>query len=158
MVHRLPPQPTDTALARLVARLVRRWPFAWSKTVRSLDTVIARQGQEICNLHIVVSEIQDDFTEMTLRFVPSIPLRPSVAAMDHELHLDRLIRVNFEPVHMRLTGHDIRREYSTHGKELMKHAAARLARHHAHEAERLILEQILQVDARISAPDCQRSQ
>lgn len=146
---KLAPQPTDTALARFVARLWRRWPFAWAATVRDRERKIHNQRDEIWNLTQMAHALQRDLDEMVRRNCPPIPVRLDVSFHNDMLMNQVITHVEFRPLKFAINYNELRIDFSPAGSKIMKRTAHALAREHAAEVEKFILEGLIRVNEKI---------
>jgi hypothetical protein len=144
MKRRLPPQPTDTRLARFV----RRWPFAWAATVRERDKTIGRLQFDMMRQEQAMSGLERDLFEMMERHSPVVS-----PTFDAEISLDVMLQelrfsVRFDTLHFRMSEMEIRESYSPRGKELMRRIARRLAQHHADQFANMLTERFFLIEAK----------
>ncbi|WP_313348141.1 hypothetical protein [Paracoccus sp. (in: a-proteobacteria)] len=149
---KLAPMPTDTALARFVARLVRRWPFAWAETVRDRERTIHNQRTEIWHLLQKAYALEQDLDEMMRRHVPDIPLYLDVTLEQRLITNDIIARVDFQTVNALITFNEARRGYSAAGRKIMHRTARALAREHAAKVEQVILQRLIRINERQRMP------
>lgn len=140
---RLTPKPTNTRLARFVGRMVRRWPLAFASTVRERDAHINKLDREVQKAWQANQEIYRDMGKMLHRMAPPIP-RFVVNIMRDELLFEARVRIDFRPVCMNFTNHEMRDlfEPGPHTRYMLDRCARDLSRLHAQEIAPAILENL----------------
>lgn len=142
------PQPTDTRLARFVARQLRRWPFAWASTVRARDAQIGNLRGEIYSLYREIDHIRRDYIKIMKSLTP--PIFAHLIDVRGETDLvrnDLKIRVDFVPVYIRIAREEIaiRHRMSNSGQHMAEEAARALSHEHRKQVEKVILSNLSQV-------------
>ena len=143
------PQPTDTALARLVARLVARWPLVLRSTheseVRARQAEITRLRTEMHMLHQTVADLRVGY-ESLMRDL-RLPVAPvNVTVRRDECLMATRVRADFQPVFYLVDERDrIQNRYPAAAEAMMEAIAAQMAHHHAREVRDVILARLKQL-------------
>lgn len=104
-MKRLPQQPTNTRLARFVARLINRWPLAFRSTVNDLKCDL---GKAELDLSVLRERYLDDVVRIRMEIrdmlrdrafgAPHVTVRASVDFDERRINLRARQSVHFEPI------------------------------------------------------------
>lgn len=135
----LDPMPTDTALARWVARMVARWPLVLRSTHAAK---VASLNCEIREQHMVNDTIRRDMARIMRPRFPSI-LDLGAGELDISAQVERMatkFSVRFEPIYYVLDERSMRVARET--EYVLQEIAHEIAMHHARQYERELLRMI----------------
>lgn len=99
---RLPPQPTDTALARLVRRIVDAMPWVMARNLRKARETVARQSGQISSLIHEYYMLRSDYRKLLEAGHPGVSPkleRADMAFERSEYRMEAVLRVgvSYEP-------------------------------------------------------------
>lgn len=150
MKRRLAPMPTDTRLARFVDRLVdrvkRHSPVAWSNTVRNREQQITRQRWEISEYRLTILNLERDFNRLISRDYPILPPIIETTVEDDVVSQRRRWTVDFGRVHYQAGFAEI--QLSRHGDELLNRIAHSMARHQTDKLAGVILRHFTNIESK----------
>lgn len=143
---RLSPQPTDTRLARWVARRIARWPFALASTVRDRDAKIGHYRRAKIDADIALNTAYHDLEEIMRRLTPPV-ISPHVEVYDMMVRNEGRITIHFDPVHMAFQHREMSRTHplGMPTKEWAERAAENLAIEHAKQVKRAIGDNLIRI-------------
>ena len=146
----LPPQPTDTRLARWVARQIARWPFALASTVRERDAKIGQYRRAQVAADIALNTAYHDFEEIMRRLTPPM-IAPHVEVYDMVGRNEGRITIRFDPVHMAFQHREMSRTHQLGmpTKEWAERAAEILAIEHAKQVQRAISDNLSRILSKV---------
>lgn len=133
---RLDPMPTDTALARWVARMVARWPLVLRSTHAAKVRLL---GYEINEQRMVNDTIRRDMARIMRPRFPSM-LDLGAGELDISAQVDRMatkFSVHFQPIYYVMD--ERRQRVSAETEYMLQEIAHEIAMHHARQYERELL-------------------
>lgn len=163
---RLPPQPTDTALARLVRRMIDRIPAVSIGRHRKLEKrehetwlKLTQLRHQYIDLERHCDQLFEDLKEIAADFAPNYDVKVSMYRDDAstELHVRTAVdfqRVNYEWRLPRKLERDMNpKELRGYTSDAMRRAAREIADRHCAELELAIFDQSLRNLGRIAKAD-----
>ena len=146
MKTRLAPMPTDTALARLVARLVARWPIVLRTThARRVAELQRQHAEDVAYFNHAMRVVRRDLRELAQSKLPLLQFNElDMADVSLKSFNDRMactISVQFQTINYRIDELALRRgrRVSDETAYMLRTVVGELSRHHSEQFERELL-------------------